>query len=282
MLIDTRTKESIETSLAGLLDISIDELYQYVDYAAYKARSDHWGFNTDVFEEEILNIVSDLQPEEIIDEMYVYHLSRRLENHLMGDASDNLKSLLLNESPLSDFLKKYEIQFIDINGHPTINYKNRILELTDTFESDVCYLRGRLGYDEGIEDYCFNGFALRDQLMKNSYTRELYRCPEFIGVLSRFLKNDKICEDYFNSSKYYCYTYKLRVSEIIFDDRDTLSDEEKVNYFIVQLFMRLLAYTGDTRYMHDHDNPIIRVDDNVCVSAELLIEKEEILEDMMK
>ena len=73
MIIDTRTKEGIENSLSEFLDISINELYQYVNYAADKAEFDPWGLNIDVFEEEVLNLISDLQPEETIDEMYVYH-----------------------------------------------------------------------------------------------------------------------------------------------------------------------------------------------------------------
>ena len=40
MLIDTRTKESIIASLASYLDITEDELFQYIDYAANKAQPD--------------------------------------------------------------------------------------------------------------------------------------------------------------------------------------------------------------------------------------------------
>jgi len=46
--------------------------------------------------------------------------------------------------------------------------------------------------------------------------------------------------------------------------------------------MRLLAYTGDIRYMYDYDNPIIRVDDNARISAESFVDKEEITEEMLK
>ena len=46
-------------------------------------------------------------------------------------------------------------------------------KLVTTSEFDVCYLRSRLGYNTGKENYCFNGFAFRDQLMKNLYTRQL-------------------------------------------------------------------------------------------------------------
>lgn len=157
-------------SLASYLDITEDELFQYIDYAANKAQLDSWAFNTDIFEEELLSIFSDLHPEKQIDEMYVYHLTRRLNGSIEDKSSDNLKSLLLKESPISSFLRQYGITFIDIDGHPVIVFNDNEISLEDTIESDVFYLRSRLGYNTGSEDYCFNGFALQDLLMKNSYT----------------------------------------------------------------------------------------------------------------
>ena len=180
MLIDTRTKESMIASLASYLDITEDELFQYIDYAANKAQPDSWAFNNDIFEEELLSFFSNLQPEKQIDEIYVYHLTRRLNDSIEDKSSDNLKSLLLKESPISSFLRQYGITFIEKDGHPVIVFNDNEISLEDTFESDVCYLRRRLGYNTGREDYCFNGFALRDLLMKNSYTRQLFDGPEFL------------------------------------------------------------------------------------------------------
>ena len=47
MFIDTRSKESMESSMSTYLDIPVDELYQYIDYAAEKAQKDQWAFNID-------------------------------------------------------------------------------------------------------------------------------------------------------------------------------------------------------------------------------------------
>ncbi len=60
MFIDTRSKESMESSMSTYLDIPVDELYQYIDYAAEKAQKDQWAFNIDLFYEELGNIISDL------------------------------------------------------------------------------------------------------------------------------------------------------------------------------------------------------------------------------
>ncbi len=282
MLIDTKTKESMIASLASYLDITEDELFQYIDYAANKAQQDSWAFNTDVFEKELLSIVSDLQPEETIDEVYVYHLTRRLNASIEDKSSDNLKSLLLNESPISTFLMQYKISFAEQKGHPVIIYDDKEILLDNIFESDVCYLRSRLGYNSGREDYCFNGFALRDQLMRNSYTRQLYLGPEFLDILSRYLSIDGLKDKYCENSKYYCFTYKMTIEEIIFDDREQLSDEEKVDYLLVQIAMRILSYMEDAKYQYDHDNPIIRVADDASVPENKIIDVEEITLDMTK
>lgn len=281
MLIDTHTKESIENSLANYLNITVPELYLHIIRASKKAQDGH-SFNDNLFSDEILSIVASLNSRETIDEMYVYHLSRRLICDDMNNSSDNLKVLLINGSPLSDFLKKYGITFYEQDSHIEIMYNGRVVDLSNTSENGVSYLRSRLGYIAGREDYCFNGFALKDQLMKNDYTRSLYRCPEFIGILASYLKKQSIVTDYYENSRYYCYTYKLKLSDILFDTNDKFTDKEKVDFFIVQLFDRLREYTGDSRYIFDHDNPILRIDDNSCVSANLLIEVEEITADMIE
>ena len=282
MLIDTRTKESMIASLALYLDITEDELCQYIDYAANKAQTDRWTFNSDIFEEELLTIFSDLQPEEQIDEIYVYHLTRRLNGSIEDKSSDNLKSLLLKESAISIFLRQYGIAFIEKDSHPVIVFNDKEISLEDTFESDVCYLRSRLGYNSGREDYCFNGFALRDQLMRNSYTRQLYGGPEFLDVLSRYLSIDGLKEKYCENSKYYCFTYKMAIDEILFDDRDDLGNDEKVNYLLLQIAMRIMSYMDNSKYQYDHDNPIIRIADDACVSENRLAGIEEITLEMIQ
>lgn len=282
MLIDTRTKESMIASLASYLDIAEGELFQYIDYAANKAQQDGWAFNTDIFEEELLSIFSDLQPEEQIDEIYVYHLTRRLNGSIEDKSSDNLKSLLLKESPISTFLRQYGIAFIEKDGHPVIVFNNNEISLEKTFESDVCYLRSRLGYNTGREDYCFNGFALRDQLMRNSYTRQLFRGPEFLDVLSRYLSVGGLKKMYCDNSKFYCFTYKMIIDEILFDDRDDLGNDEKVDYLLVQIAMRMMSYMENSKYQYDHDNPIIRIADDACVPESKIVNIEEIKLEMIK
>lgn len=143
-------------------------------------------------------------------------------------------------------------------------------------------MRSRLGYNSGREDYCFNGFALRDQLMRNSYTRQLYSVPEFLDVLSRYLSIDGLKKSYCENSKYYCFTYKMTIDEIIFDDRESLGNDEKVDYLLVQIAMRIMSYMENSKYQYDHDNPIIRIADDAFVSESKIANIEEITLEMIK
>ena len=70
-------------------------------------------------------------------------------------------------------------------------------------DRNIPYLRWRLGHNANRIDFCFNGFLLKDLLYRNSYARELYDVPEFIGVLATFLKRRNIGTDFFENSKYY-------------------------------------------------------------------------------
>lgn len=73
-------KGGMIASLVTFLDITEDELFRYIDYAANKTQPDSLACNTDVFKEELLSIFADLQPEEKIDEIYVYHLTQRFSD----------------------------------------------------------------------------------------------------------------------------------------------------------------------------------------------------------
>ena len=118
--------------------------------------------------------------------------------------------------------------------------------------------------------------------MKNTYTRQLYDGPEFLDVLSRYLSISGLKKMYCENSKYYCFTYKMTIDEIIFDNREKLGNEEKVDYLLVQIAMRIMSYMQNNRYQYDHDNPIIRIADDACVPESKIVNIEEIILEMIK
>lgn len=287
MLIDTRTDESMISSLATYLNITEDELFQYIDSAANKARIDNLFIDHEIFDDEVISLISDLQPKEQIDEIYVYHLTRRLNDSIVDKSSDNLKSLLLKESPLSKFLGQYNMFLVEKDGHPLIVFNNNEISLEDESEEDVSnlrlHLRYRLGYDIGDVDYCFNGFAFRNTLMKNDYTKKLEKGPEFLEELSRYFSIDDLIENYCENSKYYCFTYKMTIDEIIFDEGADLKNQDKINYFLLQILNRISIYMKDGKSMSDdNNNPTIRIADDANVPESKLVNVEEITPEMIE
>lgn len=67
--------------------------------------------------------------------------------------------------------------------------------------------------------------------------------------LSRYLSIDELRKKYCESSKYYCFAYKMSIDEIIFDDRGKLDDAEKVDYLLMQIAMSILSYVKEERGM---------------------------------
>ena len=276
MIIDTSSKGKIENSLAQLLDISVSKLYDQI-LGAYLESIDKQGvFTKDIFDETMIHLFATHHPIFNVDEVYVYHLTRRLCSASDDLSARNLKDLLLNPSAIRAFLYQHGISFTEINNHSVLFYNGNKVDLSDVNEPDTLYLRYRLGYDDEL-DYCFNGFLFYDILPHTDYYMPLSECPEFISILSRYLGNSAIITDYYRSSKYYCYTYKLNINSIIIDGREDLKHDEKVRFIIIQICRRLLEYIMPDLFSLDDFSSIVRTDDNTSVNPDCFVRKEEIM-----
>lgn len=97
----------------------------------------------------------------------MYHLSRRLNGtdlHL----NNNLKQLLLEETPLSLFFQKHGVTFVEGNDRIDMYYKGHLQSLDNEIKysrGNISAVKSRLGYNQ-IKDYCVNGFAFREHLEK--------------------------------------------------------------------------------------------------------------------
>ena len=70
---------------------------------------------------------------------------------------------------------------------------------------------------------------------------------------------------------------------MIFDDNANYSYEQKQKYLIRSTLLRIAQYqTLDTRYMFDHDNPVLRLEDNFTIPAEYFVAREEITLEMLR
>lgn len=273
----------MEKSIAVYLDVSVDELYQYIDFAAEKAQKDQWTINTDIFFEELDTIISDLQPEVEIDELLFFHLSRRLHGTENDVSGRNLENLFTTSNALSDFLRKHQIEFVKGTQNIITFYKGREVDWEKCCNGNSAYMKSRLGYVKEREDFCFNGFAFKDLLYKNQYARILLDGPEIIGQLVECLGCKDVVGDYVQNSSYYCFEYKIPIDRVMFDSHDGYSRPQKQRYLVHCILERLLQYRGatSTRYMFDHDNPILRLDDYDTLPAEFFVQKELITADML-
>lgn len=282
MHIDTHSKDLMKKSICEYLGVTDDVLYGLFEYAGNEAQQDKFidGDKLNkVFDEFIVTNL----PKIPIDEILFFHLSRRLNSVGESSIGNNLFDLLSTQNEMTAFLKKYDVEFIACDGHLDLIYKGKEISLQDTSQEHIPYLRWRLGHNSERIDYCFNGFMLKDLLYRNSYARELYDVPEFIGVLATFLKCRDIGTGYFDNSKYYCFEYCVPLSKVLFDGNDKLADSEKSIYLLNQVLNRLYEYhTHDIKYMFDHDNPIIRLADNDTMKEDYYIGKTEITWDMLR
>lgn len=275
MYIDTYTRDGMEKSICDIFQLHPLELREKL-IMIDRAASDDDDFIVRLDSFIIENAVN--YPDEIL----LFHLSCRLHGTEDDVEGRNLAALLLTENPLSSLLKRAKIEFRQGEQHIEVYYKGQIVDWDECMRGNSAYMKARLGYYKGREDYCFNGFAFKDLLYKNSYARELYGMPEFLGQLTECLQCKALDKYYMENSTYYCYEYKLPLSMVMFDDHDTYSDSLKQKYLISCVLQRLYQYqTSNPRYMFDHDNPILRLPDDYTIPSNYYVGREMITLDML-
>lgn len=219
--IDTKTQTSLKHGVMDFLNLTECEMEQIFESIYYDTEKEPWEWVQDF----LTNYISD----EKLEYLQMFHLSRRLDGTDIK-INNNLQKLLIEETPISKFLKKYNITFKKGDNHIDIFLDNKLQVLDDEYgngRGNVYYLRWRLGYNEE-QDYCVNGFAFRSYLEKNDYFRRLSRCPELIDNLERIMGINGMCEDYYDNSKYYCIEYLIPIKDIIFDiNNPPITEDDK-------------------------------------------------------
>lgn len=280
MYIDTHSKDSMQASICAYLNTTLEELQELFDYVSHEAQQDLY-FDAGKANALFTDFVQEKIPETPIDKILFFHLSRRL-NSSSEPIGNNLYDLLSSSNDTTDFLKEHDVELVLEDNHFVIIHKGKRVSLENNCETNAPYLRWRLGYTKRI-DYCINGFMLKDLLYKNSYARDLYYAPELIGCLASFLNRPDICIDYRNNGTYYCFEYCVPLEDVLFDDSELLSPQDKELYLLTKVLNRLHDYhTTEPNYIFDHDNPIIRLADTATMPSSYCISKEIITESMLR
>ena len=283
MYINTKSQELMESSVLKYLNVGSQELADFFLWADKKATMENKSLDGDILNQVIDDFISLHSPENKIDQILFFHLSRRLDDGKSLRYGKNLFELLTTENVLSKFLKENEVMFIPNKKRLELYYKGSLISLEDREAKYVPYLRRRLGYSEGNEDYCFNGFAAKDGLYHTNYARDLYHNPEFIGRLALFLKCKDIIPEYFKNSQYYCIEYCVPIDKVLFDVDDKMTKTQKERYLLKNVIQRLYEYCiQNSRRGADHEKLILRLGEFDTMSEEYFMTSEIITSDMLK
>lgn len=278
MFIDTYTKERMEESICGLMAITVEELYNEINRIGNISGCDY-----DIRNSEVETFIGEHLLQTLPDEILLFHLARRLKGTEDDVIGRNLLDLLTTENALSVAMKKYEVEFFKGTDHIETVYCGKIVNWDKCQNGNSSYMKLRLGYFKGREDFCFNGFAFKDLLYKNNYARSLSGVPEFVGQLIECLGCRELGYYFMSHSSYYCYEYRIPIDRVMFDGHDSYLVDLKQRYLIECVLKRLIDYANiDIRYMYDDDNPVLRLSDDDILPATCFVAKEEIVEDMLR
>lgn len=269
--IDTSTYESLKRDVMQFLNLTEENLKSIYASLLTEDNEQEW----------VEKYIENMKIEESLDYIQFFHLTRRLNGSNIVE-NNNLEQLLLHESPLSDFFKRYNITFRK-NGRHIDMYHNdelKILDDQDRYErGNVSYLRLRLGYNDN-QDYCVNGLAFRTNIENNGYFRPLRICPEFVEQVGELIDNTRIAYEYRNNSKYYCIEYLIPLSDVIIDGYKLDEPvQNKIIVFLSKSIVKLYDYWLDdikNIISYHDDNLVLRLSDDANINPEWVKNIEEI------
>lgn len=281
MIIDTRNEASIVDGLSKLFNFSKKDFYAKIDTLKNNAQYGPF-FKENFFDEEIENFLNiNIQNLEELDEIYVYHLTRTKEEKNISIYS--LDKVLLTENFFSNFLKEYGISFKKYSDGIHLYYQdkdftqNLILDKKSNSEKNVCscYLLKRLGFTTKL-DNCINGIFVSPTLYTDSfYYASLRDCPEILRNICNYFDINEMKRAYKLNTKYYCFIFKEKIENVIFDVDEKYGLIEKKKIFIKTL-IKLLICNKDNKYKFDDEILYVRLDDKKTdIKIENIISLEE-------
>ncbi|MCJ0597974.1 hypothetical protein MMJ46_12045, partial [Enterococcus cecorum] len=120
--IDAVNHESLEKGIMKLLNVTRKELNSIYNSIYYDIEKDPWQWIEDFIEDCVVD--------ESLEYIQMYHLSRRLNGSDLR-SNNNLDQLLLEETPISEFFKKYGVVFVKGNGHIDMYFNGKLQLLDD-------------------------------------------------------------------------------------------------------------------------------------------------------
>ena len=269
MIIRTESYQDLEEDLSKIMGVDVLLLHKRL-HEISKECLDDFRSDWDKYEELIDKLILENSNLNMVDEMYIYHLGRHIEEpkELLP-----LKDLLLSKNKLSEFLNSYGIVFMDQDGKIDFFHEGRLITAEEILSREHFHLLAkRLGY-LGEADFCVNGFSFWPNKEKTSdgYFRDLQSGPEIVENIGRFIGKD-LWRDFKEQSKYYGVVFKVPVEDVIMDGRDSVkTKEEKMKCLIKYALFYLNDYYngcvgGNNLMLRLHDGKKVVVDHCILIN----------------
>lgn len=271
MYINTKTRKSIEESICQALDITIKDIDDLLVECYFRFEKDHQIFFLDD-QYDFFKTYIRKHLKQVVDSVLFIHLSRRLD----GDTNDNtynLADILIENTSLSSYLKKYGLTFKH-NQYIRMFVCGQEVNLENN-EYEYDYLKRRFGY---YQKDSIDGYAFADGIENSKFYEIAVGGPELFGHLYLFdVDDDSIIDEFILKSTFYQYEYLMPIDEVYFENYEELSNQEKQYHILIKALQRLYFYKYDFEFNTD-DNTIITIKGNKRLTGDSLLNKIELVD----
>ena len=203
-----------------------------------------------------------------VDHVSISHLTTRLSlESITNEPLYNLSNTLINDTELSRFCCNEGLVFTKEKKTVKVIYNG---EKVNWKEYDTPIAQMIINRLEGnrvwkTSDNCINGFLFYGKIYENDNVRHILRVPEILDNIFMVLGKQKVISEYVENSKPYVITFKVPISDIVFDENGNHELNNKQKKF---LLLKYCLYYLSMKFFNEwseNDNPIIRLNDSMDI-----------------
>ncbi len=281
MLIDTFDEETIYNSISELLGIKKECLEYFITQYGFKYITERKVENVNLVEfkrffrkRKVLNYLN----LENLNEITISHLTTRTDDieYIKEKPLYNLFEVLLKDTALRKFMIEKGVEFRSENAKIVTLFDGNIVDWSiyynTTWGPTARMINNRLeGNSKRVVDKCINGFLFNGQIYKNTNVSHIKRMPEIAENILRVLRKNGAVQEWSKKSKPYVVIFQSKIEDIIFDENNKTKLNNKQKKY--QIFKYCLYFLACAKYgdWSESDNPIIRLKNEISVSANNIV-----------
>lgn len=211
-----------------------------------------------------------LLKEQTFDSLLMFHLTSRLSLPT-EEPFLNLIDALTSKTELQEFFltfgiifEKEENQVITLFNGNKVNWKNYS-------SSTIFRIIKRLSLKQDFQDNCINGFLINDRIWEDINVSHIQQAPEFLNDIAVALQIPKLTTEWIKRSKTYVITLQINLSDLIFDENELFTYEEKVLESYTHWLSYASAKYNTSRWDPRFNNIIVRLMDLRNLSKEFVV-----------